>query len=70
MGFNWHGNIRCTISDGNAFLSQADMNSMECQGHCSECDSFLGVNISMVGEKYLDGPCSSTANRPAIMRGV
>lgn len=70
MGFNWTNNIRCTISEGSAFLSKADLDCLKCQGRCSECNAFLGVNLSMVGEKYFDGSCSAAVGGQTIMRGV
>ena len=57
MRFNWAGNIRCRIINGKAFLIQED--TKKCHGRCASCASFLGVNISQVGEEYLDGSCNN-----------
>jgi hypothetical protein len=59
-GFNWRANIMCAISDGKAFLSNGQDNGRKCQGSCSNCSSFLGVNIRQIGEKYLDGCCANS----------
>lgn len=57
MRFNWTVNIRCRIIYGRAFLIQDDMK--KCNGLCADCTSFLGVNISQIGEESLDGSCNN-----------
>ena len=58
MSFNWTPSIRCEVHDGKAFLLKADLDRKKCDGNCSQCDTFLGVNPSQVGEAYFDGCCT------------
>lgn len=59
MTFSWISSIRCEIKYGKAFLYQNNSEEKEkCNGDCSNCDAFLGVDISQIGSPYLDGSCS------------
>lgn len=61
--FDWIANIKCDIKNGKAFLAGGHKTITKCAGNCSECDEFLGVNISQVGEKTLDGSCCMGYNK-------
>jgi hypothetical protein len=54
----WIPNIKCGINEGQAFLDQSLIKIKKCNGNCSRCNSFYGVNIRQVGEKYIDGCCA------------
>jgi len=58
MAYKWEPNIRCQIIQGKAVLSQEDKKEMGCNGYCTDCKTFLGVDISMTGSPHLDGCCS------------
>lgn len=55
----WVSNIRCRMGDGKTLLLDAFKDDAKCQGVCSECSSFRGINIRLIGERYLHGSCES-----------
>lgn len=54
----WIPNIRCKISEGNAFLDTPEMDKKNCDGNCSNCNFFRGVDIRLIGHKTLEGCCT------------
>lgn len=62
MSYDWVPNIRCEIADGKALLAPADKEGTDCSGFCSDCDSFLGVDIRTIGAFPLSACCADRRN--------
>ncbi len=61
-------NIRCVIRNGKAYLAAGERHPGDCEGECTTCSSFHGVDITQVGQPYLEGDCwnvESLGARPA-----
>lgn len=63
MSYYWVANMHCSIRNGSAFICDKDRPVKGCNGNCTACSKFLGVDITQVGKEELDGCCSALQSR-------